>query len=60
MSLPDPPAPHSPELRSLAWLVVLLSGAFVLILWPFLGAVLSAHVNCKVAVTRCANQSRRP
>ena len=42
MSLPDPPAPHSPELRSLAWLVVLLSGAFVLILWPFLGAVLWA------------------
>ena len=42
MPTPDPHSPHSLELRSLAWLVTLLSAAFVFILWPFLGAVLWA------------------
>lgn len=42
MSTPDPHSPHALELRSLAWLVALLSAAFVFILWPFLGAVLWA------------------
>lgn len=30
------------EMRSLAWLVAIFSGAFLFILWPFLGAVLWA------------------
>lgn len=42
MPTPDPHPPNSQELRSLAWLVTLLSAAFVFILWPFLGAVLWA------------------
>jgi predicted PurR-regulated permease PerM len=42
MPTPDPHSPHALELRSLAWLVALLSAAFVFILWPFLGAVLWA------------------
>ena len=38
----DPRSSHSLELRSLAWLVAILSAAFLFILWPFLGAVLWA------------------
>lgn len=42
MQAPDPLRPPPLEHRSLAWLVVGLSAAFALILWPFLGAVLWA------------------
>ncbi len=42
MQAPDPLRPPPPEHRSLAWLVVGLSAAFALILWPFLGALLWA------------------
>ena len=38
----EPPHYWALNTRSLAWLVVLLSGAFLFILWPFLGAVLWA------------------
>lgn len=42
MQAPDPLRSPRLEHRSLAWLVVGLSAAFALILWPFLGAVLWA------------------
>lgn len=42
MPLQEPRSSLSLELRSLVWLVVVLSAAFLFILWPFLGAVLWA------------------
>jgi predicted PurR-regulated permease PerM len=42
MSLPEPRSNLSLELRSLGWLVAMLTAAFLFILWPFMGAVLWA------------------
>lgn len=42
MSVPEPRSNHSLELRSLGWLVAMLTAAFLFILWPFMGAVLWA------------------
>lgn len=42
MSLPEPRPNLSLELRSLGWLVAMLTAAFLFILWPFMGAVLWA------------------
>lgn len=42
MPLHDPRSKLSLDLRSLGWLVTLLSAAFLFILWPFMGAVLWA------------------
>ncbi|MFY8104657.1 MAG: AI-2E family transporter [Ramlibacter sp.] len=42
MSLPEPRPNLSLELRSLGWLVVMFTAAFLFILWPFMGAVLWA------------------
>jgi len=42
MPLHDPRSNLSLELRSLGWVVMVLTAAFLFILWPFLGAVLWA------------------
>jgi predicted PurR-regulated permease PerM len=42
MSPPEPRPNLSLELRSLGWLVAMLTAAFLFILWPFMGAVLWA------------------
>lgn len=42
MHRPDSHTPLSLEMRGLAWLVAVLTAAFLFILWPFMGAVLWA------------------